>query len=128
KFRQEILSRSTEPDLVFGNDADDMRVPGTGIDPRVNLYDLSSDVMFYADQRFGLINRSISLLKEKYAKTGQSYGLLRLRFNVLANQRVQLINVINRYIGGVFTDKSFAGQPGASSQPFTPVPVATQKK
>ena len=36
-----IASRSTEPELVFGNDADDMRYPGSGLDPRVNIYDLS---------------------------------------------------------------------------------------
>src|SRR4030095_13169472 len=33
---KKILSRSTEPGLLFGNDADDMRSPGGGgIDPRV---------------------------------------------------------------------------------------------
>ena len=31
-----LLARSTEPALAFGNDADDMRSPGGGIDPRVN--------------------------------------------------------------------------------------------
>ncbi|MDH5435110.1 MAG: zinc-dependent metalloprotease, partial [Gammaproteobacteria bacterium] len=38
-----ILSRSTEPALAFGNDADDMRAPGLHIDPRVMIFDMSSD-------------------------------------------------------------------------------------
>ena len=38
-----ILERSTDPLLKFGNDADDMRSTGRGINPDVNIYDLSSD-------------------------------------------------------------------------------------
>ena len=38
-----ILSKSTSPLLGFGNDADDMRSPGKGINPDVNIYDLSND-------------------------------------------------------------------------------------
>ena len=34
---QKILNRSQEKGHFFGNDADDMRSPGRGIDPRVNL-------------------------------------------------------------------------------------------
>ena len=31
-----ILERSTEPELFFGNDADDMRSPGKAIDPAIS--------------------------------------------------------------------------------------------
>eukprot|EP01035_Chromulina_nebulosa_P049529 gene49529-67263_t len=44
---EKILSRSTEPKLIFGNDADDMRSPGKAIDPRVNVNDLSNDAIGY---------------------------------------------------------------------------------
>lgn len=128
RFRDKILSRSTEPDLVFGNDGDDMRMPGGGIDPRINLYDLSNDAMSFADERFRLINSAIAGLKEKFVRKGESYALLRSRYNILITQRIQLINVVNRYIGGVYTDKAFAGQNGGAVQPFTPVPAAIQKK
>src|SRR5690606_32766828 len=37
KGLDKILSRSTDPQLIFGNDADDMRSPGKAIDPRVNV-------------------------------------------------------------------------------------------
>jgi hypothetical protein len=44
-----ILNRSTEPGNLFGNDADDMRTPGAGgIDPRVMINDMSSDMVAYA--------------------------------------------------------------------------------
>ena len=38
-----ILSRSTEKDLAFANDAFDMRWPGKGTDPDAMIYDLASD-------------------------------------------------------------------------------------
>ncbi|MBT8137756.1 MAG: zinc-dependent metalloprotease, partial [Gammaproteobacteria bacterium] len=47
----EILARSVEPQHAFGNDADDMRNPGKAIDPRVNIYDMSSDGIGYAVKR-----------------------------------------------------------------------------
>ena len=34
---QAILKESVKPEHMFGNDADDMRAPGKGIDPRVNI-------------------------------------------------------------------------------------------
>ena len=36
--RKELLSRSDLPELMFGNDADDMRSPGKGVDPRAVSY------------------------------------------------------------------------------------------
>ena len=38
-----LLNKSTKPELIFGNDADDMRSPGKAIDPRVMIGDLSND-------------------------------------------------------------------------------------
>ena len=45
--REALLARSTEPELIFGNDADDMRSPGKAIDPRVMTGDLSNDCLLY---------------------------------------------------------------------------------
>ena len=42
-----ILARSIDPQLAFGNDADDMRAPGYGIDPRINVGDMSNDGITY---------------------------------------------------------------------------------
>ena len=48
------LARSTQPELLFGNDADDMRSPGKGIDPRVNVSDLSDDLQVKIKEKKGL--------------------------------------------------------------------------
>jgi hypothetical protein len=122
-----ILSRSTEPRLIFGNDADDMRAPGKAIDPRVNVFDMSGDAVGYAEDQFRIIKSIVTKLKDKYSKPGQSYAELRSRYNILNNQRFNMSAAVSRYIGGIYIDRSFAGQ-NSGSKPFTPAPLATQKK
>ena len=126
-FRKRVLARSTEPDLAFGNDADDMRSPGKAIDPRVNVNDLSSDAIGYAEDRLKLVNQILPKLKTKYSKEGRSYAEMRTRYNTLNGQRSAAINAISRYVGGVYIDRSFVGQTTAN-KPYTPVPVATQNR
>ncbi len=122
-----ILSRSNEPQLAFGNDGDDMRSPGKGIDPRVNIFDMSNDVMAYAEDRFKLVNQLMGKMLSKYVKPGQSYAELRARYITLNAQRTNMVNAVSRYVGGVFVDRSFPEQK-STSKPYTPVPLAQQKK
>ena len=125
---KKILSRSTELGNTFGNDADDMRSPGGGgIDPRVMINDMSSDMIAYAEERFALVSSLMGKLKEKYSKPGRSYAELRSRYNNLLGQRNQMAHSVSRYIGGVMVDRSFVGQE-TTNKPFTPVSSAYQKK
>jgi hypothetical protein len=122
-----ILARSTDPKLAFGNDGDDMRSPGKAIDPRVNVNDLTSDAMGYAEERFKLVNSLMTKLVTKYSKPGQSYAELRARYGALQNQRFSMVSAISRYVGGVYVDRSFPEQK-AANKPFTPVSLAQQKR
>jgi Met-zincin/Domain of unknown function (DUF5117) len=122
-----ILRRSHEPALTFGNDADDMRSPGFGIDPRVMVNDMSNDMIAYGEDRYKFVNNAMNKLVSKYAKADKSYEEIRTRYNVLNGQRFSMANAISRYIGGVQVDRSFPGQnPG--SKPFVITPVEYQKK
>ena len=125
--RQALLDRSTEQALVFGNDADDMRSPGKAIDPRVNIYDLSSDALGYAEGRMDLIEQTFDGLRERTAVQGESYQDLYQAYLVLTGETRNQMNVASRYIGGVYVDRAMVGQPGAT-QPFTPVPRSEQKR
>jgi Met-zincin/Domain of unknown function (DUF5117) len=124
---RKILARSTDPKLIFGNDADIANGGFGGIDPRVQVNDMSSDMVAYAEDRFKLVNSLMGKLKNKYSKPGQSYHELRSRYGTLNGQRASMINSVSRYIGGVYVDRSYPEQ-NASTKPFTPVPVAYQKK
>ena len=123
----EILSRSTKPELAFGNDADDMRSPGKAIDPRVMIGDMSSDPVAYGVERIELVGTLMEDLVEKYSREGQSYQELRNAFMTLMGQHRTQTGVISRQIGGVYRDRSFIGQEGGS-KPFTPVPAEKQKE
>jgi hypothetical protein len=123
---QGILGRSTEPELAFGNDADDMRAPGAGIDPRVMTFDMSSDAIGFAEQRLQLIQQLQGHLTQKLTRPGQSYQGLSAAFGVLMVDARQSAAVLSRYIGGVEVDRGLAGQAGAGI-PFTPVPAAQQR-
>ena len=124
---ESILARSTEPALAFGNDADDMRSPGKGIDPRVNIYDMSSDAVTYAADRIGLLQVTIKDMVNHYPDEGDSYQETYDAFLVMMKEWGRSAAVISRYIGGVEVDRGMAGQQGAGA-PYTPVALAEQQQ
>jgi hypothetical protein len=124
---QQILARSTEPALTFGNDADDMRSPGKAIDPRVNVNDMSGDAITYSIERFQLVTKLYGTLLSNYRQDGQSYQELVQAYAILGGEMNNAAAAISRYIGGVYVERGFNGQPGAKD-PFTPVSLADQKR
>ena len=122
-----ILNKSTKPELVFGNDADDMRSPGKAIDPRVNVNDMTHDAIEYSIERMKLSKEVSKELLKKYKKPDQSYHELRNAYLVVTGQQAGAANTISRYIGGVYVDRAFIGQEGGT-KPFTPVEKEKQKK
>lgn len=122
-----ILARSTEPQLAFGNDADDMRAPGTHIDPRVMIGDLSDDPVGWAQRQSQLIDQTFAALPGKVLKSGESYQALLDSYFILTGQQANAAIVASRWIGGVFNNRAAVGQPGAQ-KPLVPVPVAEQRR
>ncbi len=125
--RKKLLAQSTKPELMFGNDADDMRSSTRGIDPRVNTGDLSNDQIAYSIDRIGLVNDMMKKIKEQYNDEGESYQELRQAYYILSRQHTQAGRVISRFIGGVYVDRAMQGQEGAT-KPFTPVSRTDQKR
>ena len=125
--RKVLLERSTEPELIFGNDADDMRSSSNGIDPRVMIGDLSNDQITYSINRFKLVNDMMKNLKTQFLKDGQTYEDFRRAFYTLHNQTAIAGGVISRFIGGVYVDRATFGQKGGK-QPYTPVSLKDQKR
>jgi hypothetical protein len=122
-----LLNQSTKPELIFGNDADDMRSPGKAIDPRVMIGDLSNDQITYSINRFELVNSMMKNLKTQFTKKGETYEDLRRAYYTLHNQSATAGGVISRFIGGVYVDRSTFGQKGGT-QPYTPVSFSDQKR
>ena len=125
--REEILLRSTETELIFGNDADDMRSPGKAIDPRVMTGDLSNDQISYSIDRFNLVNKMMGEIVSKFSVEGNTYEDLRRAYYTLNSQAARAGDVIARFIGGVYVDRSTIGQAGGQ-KPYTPVSLSEQKR
>ena len=125
--REALLERSTEPELIFGNDADDMRSPGKAIDPRVMTGDLSSDQIQYSIDRIKLVNRLKKDILNQFSVEGEFYDDLRRSFYVLNSQSARAGDILSRFIGGVYVERTAAGQKGAK-QPYTPVSLKDQKR
>lgn len=128
KESEDLLAKSTLPELTFGNDADDMRSPGKAIDPRVNVGDLTSDAIGYAIQRIELAQELTNkILSKNLTNTGESHHFIRTSYMVLLGQQNASAATISRYIGGVYVDRAMIGQQGGK-QPFIPVELAKQKQ
>lgn len=117
---QRIASRSHQPELAFGNDADDMRRAGKGIDPRVMIYDMSSDPVSYGIQRCELVKSRLGDLLKKAPQKGESWQSLLQAYLTLSRESADALVAMSRYIGGVEVERAFVGQ-APDKKPYTPV-------
>ena len=127
KETNDLLAQSTQHDLLFGNDADDMRSPGKAMDPRVNVGDLTSDAIAYSTERIQLTQIVGAGLLKNLKEEGESYHDHRISYYSLLREQAKAATTISRYIGGVYVDRAFIGQEGAT-KPFIPVPLEKQKE
>ncbi|PCJ82225.1 MAG: hypothetical protein COA49_01640 [Bacteroidetes bacterium] len=121
-----ILSKSTSPLLQFGNDADDMRRAGSGINPDVNIYDLSNDPVAYASERCELVNDLLGDFVEKFTDSGKTYNEVRTAYLSLTGEYAVQLRVMTRQIGGVRYNRSGTKFMDGNT-PFTPVSLKDQK-
>ena len=125
--RKALLNRSTEPLLTFGNDADDMRSPGAGIDPRVMIGDMSADAITYASERLNLVDEMLGDLRNKTGKEGESYQQLVNAYTSMFYEFASASRTMSRYVGGVHVNRAMVDQPGAKT-PLVPVALSDQKR
>jgi len=122
-----ILSRSTEKELAFANDALDMRSAGKGTDPNAMIYDLSSDQLEHSEDKIKMIFDILENLQEKYTNENDTYEELYRSYRTLVYSYYQALNIVSRQIGGVMVDLAHIGQK-SSNKPFVSVDKAKQKE
>ena len=125
--RFQLLSRSSEPELMFGNDADDMRAPGKGIDPRAMINDLSNEPIKYAKERIELVNRTMEDLPNILENKANSWEEYRNAYEILTREVGRSLETISRYIGGVYVNRSTPSQESKLT-PYEPTPSEIQKQ
>ncbi len=123
-----IAGRSNESQLGFANDADDMRSPGKGIDPRAQVFDMSSDPVTYGTERCEIVQQAIGKLMAERPKEGRSWQELLQSYISLTTEKSNALTAISRYIGGVYVERAFVGQVKENTpDPFKPVEAEKQK-
>ncbi len=124
--RAAILARAALPENAFGNDADDMRAPGRGVDPRVMIGDMSSDPVAYAVDRMSAVDAALADMVKRYRDENSWQGLVR-QYSVAYRQRATMAGVMARQVGGVYVERRNPGQYADGEAPYTPVPIERQK-
>ncbi len=105
-----IAGRSNERELAYANDADDMRMAGKAIDPRAQVFDMSSDPIAYGTQRCEMTRKAMAKLLKEYPTEGKSWQELTQAYISLTTESSNALTAISRYIGGVYVERAFVGQ------------------
>ncbi|MDY6781163.1 MAG: zinc-dependent metalloprotease [Cyanobacteriota bacterium] len=123
RFLEEIARRSSQSELDYATDED---VFGF-LDPQVNTFDLSADVLLYAQWQMDNAKVMWERLPQRYPKAGEGYSEMRGKFNAIFSYYFQQAIFVSNYIGGSYFNRDRPGNPNARL-PFEPVPVEKQRE
>lgn len=123
-----IASRSHMAQLAFANDADDMRKAGKAIDPRAQVFDMSSDPIAYGSERCEMVRVALDKLLASHPKEGRSWHEMTQAYITLTTEMSNALVAISRYIGGVYVERAFVGQVKENApDPLRPVEKEKQQ-
>ncbi len=118
-----IVRRFVEPGLDYGTDEDAFDFLNTF----VNLWDLTSNPLQYAQWQLDNARAIWDKLPSRYPLPGESYSELRDRFDVVLNHYFGQVFQTLRYVGG----QVFSREPrraGGDRLPFEAVPLEQQRE
>ncbi|MCF0234108.1 MAG: zinc-dependent metalloprotease, partial [Thermoguttaceae bacterium] len=121
---KKLAAQQTKPELNYATDED---AYGTTVDPYVNIWDLGSSPLEYAKVRAELVEQLLPNLNDNIVEPGQSYEILRSRFNSLVSWKGNGMQMAARYIGGMQINRDFKGDENAR-MPFVVVPAKDQRE
>jgi hypothetical protein len=105
-----------------------MRKSGKSIDPRAQIYDMSSDPIAYGSERCEVVGKALSKLLTEHPKEGKSWQDLTQAYITLTTEKSNALTAISRYIGGVYVERAFVGQvKDKAPDPFKPVEKEKQQ-
>ena len=124
--RENILSKSSQPEFIFGTDGDAMSSPGVNIDPRNLRYDMSSDPIAYTSDRIEILNNKIAELPSIYLLDGETSSEFRSAFYSLTREKGRFFDGVARLIGGVYSNR-IVNNSEINMTPFEAVSYEDQK-
>ncbi|APV48779.1 hypothetical protein BWI17_03225 [Betaproteobacteria bacterium GR16-43] len=115
-----------DPLLAYGTDEDSF-IGGSpqGMDPTVNVWDLSDNPLAYYRKRLELSRELWERIQAKQLQPGESYDTLRRSFLAGFDQMARGLLPVTKYVGGIVQVRDRAG---SGRLPFTPVPATQQRE
>tara|TARA_B100000073_G_scaffold163427_1_gene135252 strand:+ start:904 stop:3381 length:2478 start_codon:yes stop_codon:yes gene_type:complete len=121
-----MLEKYSSNEYLFGNDGDDMRSPGKGIDPRINTGDMTNDPVEYAKDRIILSQSLIPSLYDTLKSKSDSWESIYQGYRILLRQIHTSAEIISRQIGGVYVKRGLMSD--KNKNPYEVVPYNIQKE
>ncbi len=118
-----IASRAPAHELAYATDEDLWGFR----DPTVNAFDLSRDVLGYAQQQMENARLMWTRLQTRYPIPGDSYDEMRQKFNEVFSYYIRQALLVMNYVGGRSFNRDRPGDPGGRL-PFESVPLAKQRQ
>jgi hypothetical protein len=127
KALSKIAAENWKKEHLYGTDED--AYPAHALDPRINIFDLSDDVLAWADERTTICNDLLKNgdLSDRVVKDGENFVALRSSIITLYMQKYVASNMAVKYIGGQYTARPHKGEM-QGQMPLTPVDPANQQK
>ncbi len=122
---REIASRISDPNLTYATD-EDSGLGARVLDPRNNLYDLSSEPLKWFDRQFQLSAELLSNVEAKLLREGDSYQVLRRAVSSIWQPYFLASHIAMKYIGGIYHNRDHVGD-SAGRVPYQPVPAEQQR-
>ncbi|MDP9110649.1 MAG: zinc-dependent metalloprotease, partial [Candidatus Eremiobacteraeota bacterium] len=120
-------SQWTNPNFKYSSDEDVAWRTGEAVDPRNQQWDLSSDNIAWCKTRMNMVHSMFGRVDQRFPKAQASYDDLRTAFGTLAGQYGSCANIVSRYIGGEYVNRSLRGDPHAK-MPLEPIPTSTEAR
>ena len=125
--RENLLSKSTQPEYIFGTDGDAMSSPGINIDPRNYRGDMSNDPITYTSDRIKTLDAKIAELPDIFLIDGETSTEFRSVFYSLTSEKGRFLDGVSRLIGGVYSNR-IVNDSNKDITPFEAVSYEDQKR
>ena len=119
-----IAARSGEAELAYGTDED---TRGIDPDPHSRRYDMTDDLVAYAEEQAKLVTEALPDLVEDLVEEGDSYQQARRAFGLLIAKHAISMFDASRYVGGLHVSRSHKGDANAA-EPFVVVDAEQQRE
>ena len=121
--RAQALAREVaDPRHLYGTNAE-----AGGLDPSINVYDLSDDPLAWARQRTDMIRALWQALPSHVLTDNARYNDVTIAFQSLFGQYAQAVAPAVKYVGGQYINRDHVGDP-SGRRPFVAVPRAKQRE